>query len=102
MERKNYMAFVESYAKEYGLHEAVMLELIKILSYDNHTEKIIEGNKIWIKMTQKEFSEISGFWSKRQVERVLRNLESKNAISTGKFNESPLDVTKWYSLNINY
>lgn len=38
------------------------------------------------------------FWSKRQVERIIRNLVANGALLEGNFNTLPYDRTKWYAL----
>ena len=61
-------------------------------------EKHFHDGSYWTYNSIKAFEELFPFWSRRQIERILRNLENQGAIVTGNYNKSSYDRTKWYAL----
>lgn len=52
----------------------------------------------WMYCTVREFTEKYPFWSEAQIKRILKNLEKKGYIRTGRFNKYGPDRTKWYTI----
>ncbi len=81
--------FMRDVAIQYGLEEAVMLGFLnRYKDADNIYSKSI-----------KEISVYLGFWTDRQIRRIMKSLETQGAITcigkAGKF-----DNTKVYKVNV--
>lgn len=87
-------------AKEYGTDEAIMLyNLAYWVKTNTAVGRNIRDGRVWTYNTQSAFVEIFDFWSKRQIQRILKNLEEKGAIIKGNFNSKPMDRTLWYTVS---
>lgn len=87
-------------AKKYGTDEAVILYNIAYwVSKNTANGKNIHDGRVWTYNTQKAFSEIFDIWSPRQIQRILRNLETKGAIIKGNYNAKRMDRTLWYTIS---
>lgn len=87
-------------AQKYGVDEAIMLNHIMfwVLRNEANDKNFYEGY-YWTFNSVNAFEKLFPYWSKRQVDRILKSLESKNLILTGNFNKSSYDRTKWYTLS---
>lgn len=93
--------FSTEMAKKYGTDEAIVLYNIAHWVHKNTIDqRNIHAGKVWTYNTQsalvKVFDEI---FSRRQIQRILRNLEDKGAIIKGNFNRKPMDRTLWYTVS---
>ena len=88
------------YAKRFGVDEAIMLEnLIFWIKKNKANGKHFHDGRYWTYNSIKAFEELFPFWSKRQIERILKSLEKQNILYTGNYNKSHYDRTKWYAIN---
>ena len=88
------------YAKRFGVDEAIMLEnLIFWIRKNKANGKHFHDGRYWTYNSIKAFEELFPFWSKRQIERILKSLEKQNILYTGNYNKSHYDRTKWYAIN---
>lgn len=87
-------------AKRYGVEGAIIIENLYfwIMKNKANDKNYFDGD-YWTYNSVKAFEELFPFWTKRQIERILKNLEKEGAIKTGNYNKSPYDRTKWYALN---
>lgn len=86
-------------AKKYGVEGAVIIENLYFWIMKNKAnDKNCFDGEYWTYNSVKAFEELFPFWSKRQIERILKNLEKGGAIKTGNYNKSSYDRTKWYAL----
>lgn len=85
-------------AKKYGVDKAVLLCNIKfwLLRNKNIGANVRDGH-YWTCITAKEFSELLPYFSTKKIHRLLAELEKCGALISGRFNESKLDQTKWYT-----
>lgn len=86
-------------ASKCGVCEAIMLN--NILFWVKHNE----ANKTnyydgcyWTFNSLSAFSKLFPYWSKKQLERILKSLEINELIKTGNYNKLPFDRTKWYTV----
>ena len=87
-------------AKHFGVDGAVIIENLYFWIMKNKAnDKNYYDGEYWTYNSVKAFEELFPFWSKRQIERILKNLEKEGAIKTGNYNKSLYDRTKWYALN---
>ena len=92
-------SFNSEVAKEYGVDEAIMLENIRFWILKNKANKKHEyDGEYWTYNSTRAFEEIFLFWTKRQIERILKSLQVKGLIKTGNYNKVAYDRTRWYAL----
>lgn len=82
-----------------GMEGAVMLEYFRywILKNKVNNKHFYDG-KYWTYNSMEAFTTLFPCLSKRQVERVLRNLKNDGYIETSNYNKSAYDRTLWYAL----
>lgn len=44
------------------------------------------------------YAELFPYWSKRQIERIIKSCKEKELIITGNFNKTAYDRTMWYAV----
>ncbi|PAQ15098.1 replication protein [Bacillaceae bacterium SAOS 7] len=87
-----------SLATKIGLNEALFLQQLNYwISNSNH----IHDGKKWVYNTIAKWQEQFPFWSESTLKRIIKNLEKLNLLVTGNFNKSPIDKTKWYSIDFD-
>lgn len=92
-------SFYTADAERYGTDEAILLFNIRFwIAHNQANEKHIHDGKCWTYNSQNAFSELFPFWSRRQIQRIIKNLKDSGAIIEGNFNKSNYDRTKWYAL----
>ncbi len=91
--------FNSDIACRYGVDGAIMLHHLAYWCHHNevHGENFREG-RYWTYNSATTFRQFFPFWSADQIRRVLRNLESAEAIIVGEFNRMATDRTRWYSI----
>jgi len=88
--------FNPNIAKQYGVNEAIVLEYI--FFWQSRGKKKRDG-RYWTYGSVSTITKHFPFWSNKQVWRILKSLEEKEAILVGSFNKKGYDRTKWYSVN---
>jgi hypothetical protein len=91
--------FSTKIATDAGFEESVMLWNICfwVLVNQRNNHNYHDG-KYWTYDTVKKYSEQYPFWSVAQIRRILKNLETKGYIETGRYNKRGYDKTKWYTV----
>ncbi|MBS3938487.1 MAG: hypothetical protein KGZ50_07950 [Peptococcaceae bacterium] len=84
-----------------GLNEAIVLQQIHYwLESNRKTGKHLHEGRHWTYNSIKTWHEENfEFWSFETVKRTFAKLESIGLLLTGSFNKSPMDKTKWYSID---
>lgn len=85
-----------SLAKKVGLNEAIFLQQ---LNYWLQSSKHFYEGKKWIYNTLEDWKEQFPFWSISTIRRSIAKLENMGLLLSGNFNKSPIDQTKWYTIN---
>ena len=86
-------------AKETGVDGAIMLEYFRYWILKNKAnEKHFYDGKYWTYNSMEAFTTLFPIWSRRQIDRILRNLKDGGYIETGNYNKSAYDRTLWYTL----
>jgi len=86
-------------AVQYGVNESIMLENLHFWIIKNKAnEQNFYNDNYWTYNSQKAFTELFPYWSKKQIQRILSSLENKGLIIKGNYNKSPYDRTSWYTL----
>ena len=91
--------FDSKVAKVVGVDGAIMLNYFNfwIIKNEANNKHFYDGH-YWTYNSMEAFTKIFDFWSKRQIERILKNLKDKEYIITGNYNDKQYDRTCWYSL----
>lgn len=91
--------FSAELAKRYGLDEAIMLHHFAYWVQKNTIDgRNIHDGRAWTYNSQDGLTEWFPFWSRRQIQRVLKSLEAQEAIIKGQFNDNRLNRTMWYTI----
>ncbi|MEK4228936.1 DnaD domain-containing protein [Solibacillus sp. FSL H8-0538] len=85
-----------SLAVKIGLNNALLLQQVHywLRISTNHRD----GYK-WTYKTLEEWHVEFPFWSKRTLDRVIKNLEDEQLLVVGNFNRMKMDRTKWYRID---
>ena len=89
-------------AEKYGVDEAIMLNhLFFWIMHNEANNKNYYDGHYWTFNSIAAFEKLFPYWTKKQIERVLKSLEKNELIITGNYNKSTYDRTKWYSIPEN-
>lgn len=93
-------SFYTDDAKKYGAEEAIFLYNIRFwITHNVANKRHYHDGKYWTYNSQEAFTKLFPFWSRRQIQRIIKNLKEKGAIVEGNFNKKQYDQTKWYALS---
>lgn len=85
-------------AQKYSVNEAIMLQNLQFwISKNKKSEKHQHQGRTWTYNSLKNFQDIFPFWSKSQIERILKKLIQQDILITGNFNSKKQDRTCWYA-----
>jgi hypothetical protein len=86
-------------AVKYGQEEAVILNsIIYWIKKNKENNRHFYDGRTWTYNSGTAFGKQFPFWSRRQIERIMKSLISQKAVITGQYNENPYDHTLWYAL----
>jgi hypothetical protein len=99
-------SFDTSLAREYGVHEAILIHhfqhWIKInIRNDKRkkNDKHYKDDRHWTYQTIESISDHFEYLSIKQIRRIVDKLESLNIIIKENYNDKPYDRTIWYAFN---
>ncbi|MCI8620600.1 MAG: hypothetical protein HFJ50_01960 [Clostridia bacterium] len=86
-------------AKEYGIHEAIILENIYFWTEKNKANKkhFYDGS-YWTYNSKKSFTELFPYLTERQIDYTLKKLLNEGFIKKGNYNKNRYDKTLWYAI----
>ena len=86
-------------AERYGVNAAILLRDIYHWcdTNRNNGENFQEG-RWWTYQTMKALCLRHTYWTKNQVEHIIKTCKDKGALLSGRFSDDPFDRTCWYSL----
>jgi len=93
------MNFNQFLAKEIGVEEAIMysnLEFWVTQNEANESKIAFKDGEYWTYNSVNAFNKLFFFWTPRQIQRILKNLEDKGYIESKNYNKAKYDRTKWY------
>ena len=86
-------------AKEYSIEEAIILENMAFWINKNMANKKNERDgRYWTYNSQSALTKIFPYWSRSQIQRIIKKLETNELIVKGNFNKAGYDKTTWYAL----
>lgn len=83
-------------AAEIGLNNAIVLQQMHYWLRVSNNER--DGYR-WIYRTIDEWLPEFPFWSKRTIERIIKDLEEQKIVVAGNYNKMKMDRTKWYRID---
>jgi hypothetical protein len=87
-------------AKKHGVDAAIMIENFRFwIAKNKANKKHFYKNRYWTYNSVKAFAELFPFWTERQLQRIIKNLEDSGVLLSDNFNDNPYNRTKWYTLN---
>lgn len=93
------LSFDSKVADVIGVEAATMIYNLNFWIIKNKANnRNFNDGYYWTYNTQEAFSKLFTFWSRRQVQRILKKLEDEGYIITGNYNKAKYDQTKWYAL----
>ena len=93
-------SFNSQVAQIYGVDGAIFIHNLYwwIVKNEANGRHHYDG-RTWTFNSMKAFSDLFPFWTKRQIERIIKNLKDRGAIHVGNFNKDGFDRTQWYALD---
>lgn len=86
-------------AKKVGTDCAILIENMAFwIIKNNANKKHLYDGYCWTYNSEKAFTELFPYWTRRQIQRILNNLEEKGIIKVGNYNKIGFDRTKWYTI----
>ena len=67
------------------------------IKHNKRTNRNKHEGRTWMYQSLEDMSAHFSYWSKTQVERLVRKLVDKDILIKGNFNKSPYDRTVWYA-----
>lgn len=83
-------------ATKIGLNNAIVVQQVH---YWLRISNNIRDGHAWVYKSMDEWAEQFPFYSKRTVQRIIAELESKEILVVGNFNKLKFDRTKWYRID---
>lgn len=92
-------AFNTEVAKKYDVNIAILLQHFKFWTL-NHlaNKKNIHDGLCWTYNSIEAFCETFPYWTRHQIEHLLKKAEVSGLALTGNYNKKKYDRTKWYAL----
>ena len=87
-------------AKLYGVEESILLHNIYFwINKNKANKKHFYDGDYWTYNSIQAFTELFPYWTKRQIERIIKNLIEKGALLKGNYNKLNYDRTSWYAVS---
>lgn len=85
-------------AKEYGIVEAVLINLFQFWITKNKANNIhSHDGRFWTYCSQRALLEIFPYLSRQNLRTIIKHLVKKGVIIIGNYNTAPYDKTNWYA-----
>ena len=86
-------------ATEHGIEEAVIIHNFAFWIKKNqaNNQNFYDGY-YWTFNSASALQELFPFWTASKISRLLRNMEASGILSSGNYNKTPYDRTKWYTI----
>ena len=86
-------------ACKYGLEESIIIQNIYYwIAKNKANRKHFYDGKYWTYNSIEAFSELFPYWTKRQIERIIKSAITQGALIKGNYNKVAYDRTSWYSV----
>src|SRR3990167_3285345 len=93
------MQFDPDIAKDIGVECAIMYANIEFwVEFNAANNKHFYEERYWTYNSQEAYVRLFSFWSRRQIQRILKKLIEAKYILLGNFNDNKYNQTKWYTV----
>ena len=87
-------------ARRYGVDGAILLQGLAVwISKNRANERHLHEGRWWTYNSQEALSRLFPFWTRRQIQRIIRNLNDEGAILLGNYSEGAQHNTTWFALS---
>lgn len=90
---------VPTLARVVGLNAAIVLQQ---LHYRLQRSRHVRDARPWVYNTYEQWQEQFPWWSIRTLKRLFQGMEGEGIILVANYNRSPLDRTKWYTIDYKH
>ena len=92
-------SFNTEIAKRLDVNQAIIIENMAwwLKKNQSNNKHFYDGN-YWTYNSAKAFTEMFVYFSKSQIERILKKLIENGIIQTGNYNKMAYDRTNWYTI----
>lgn len=94
------MYFNDVEAIKYSVDEAIVMNNLRfwILKNKANNKHFYDG-KYWTYNSQQAMMELFPFWTRRQIQRIIKSLLDRKILIVGNFNKLAYDKTTWYAFS---
>ena len=86
-------------AKEFGVIEAVFLQMLFHAIQDNREMCIVEHNTVWFPCAINEWENYIDIWSARQINRIVNNCLHNHTLALEHYDTDERRRRGWYAIN---
>jgi hypothetical protein len=91
--------FNKQVAIKYGIDCAIMIQnLCFWIKKNQANNKNLHEDFYWTYNSERAFCILFPYWTRRQIQNILKKLQTLNLIKTGNYNKLKFDRTKWYTI----
>lgn len=97
---RNIVSFTMKLATKVGLENAAFLQDIAYWVDNNRSSNTnFVNGRYWSFSSQEELCKRHPYWTRKQVQRVIKNCKDNGWLLVGNFNHNPYDRTNWYTIS---
>ena len=86
-------------ANKYGVDCAIIIRNLCFWIHKNQAnKKNFHDGYYWTYNSERAFSEIFPYWSRRQIQTIINKLKKNSIIEVGNYNKKKYDRTNWYTV----
>lgn len=94
------LSFNVEAARRFGVDGAVMLQGMAVwISKNRANERHFHDGRWWTYNSQDALAKLFPFWSRRQIQRIVKGLSEAGGLILGNYSDGSLHNTTWYSLS---
>ena len=87
-------------AKEYGVDAAVFIAMLQFwIAKNEANDRHFHDGRYWTYNSIRAMEKLFPWWSKRQIERIVKNLKEVGVVLTANYNRDSHDRTLFYALD---
>ena len=86
-------------AVKYGVDESIFLNNLIFWIEKNKANNLnFKNNYYWTFNTQEAYCKLFPFWTKRQLQRIIKSLQDSKVIKIKQYNKNQYNRTNWYTI----
>ncbi len=94
----SFYSFNVETAAQYGVDEAIVIHNFQFWITKNKANgKHFHDGKTWTYNSQEALAKLFPFWSKRQIQRIMKSIFDSGILVKGDYNKRGYDKTMWYA-----